>query len=191
MKLASHVRVVCLAPRQYISGTLSRGDICPSPPLSTSCERTPALQASGTIAVNDGTEGGSQKEPASRVAVVASVHANSLSRHLLLPSPLSTDSKEPMATEPTPTESTPTGPLLSAKEPAAVPTLTELKVKESTSPESSTVPTPRPTRKSLRCHPGQTPTMLHWMPHFWLFICPPQTKSTNRRRNRWIRGRRN
>jgi hypothetical protein len=139
MKLASHTRVVRLAPRQYISGTVSRGDICPSPPLSSSCERTLALQASGTIAVNDGMEGGSQKEPASRVAVVVSVHANSLSHHLLLPSPLSTDSKEPMATELTPRESTPTDPLPSAKEPAPVLTLTELKVKESTSPESSTV----------------------------------------------------
>jgi hypothetical protein len=85
-----------------------------------------------------------QKEPASRVAVVASVHANSLSRHLLLPSPLSMDSKEPMAAEPTPRESTLTDPLPSAKEPAPVLTLTELKVKESTSPESSTVSTSHP-----------------------------------------------
>jgi hypothetical protein len=184
MKLASHMSVVRLARHQDISATLSRGDICPSRPLSSLCERTPALRASATIAVNDGTEGGNQKEPASRVAVVASpsgqeVHANSLSCHLPLPSPLSTDSKKP-----TPTESTPTDPLPSAKE------YRKLRNRHPLNhPQFQRLSLPHPTRKSLIHRP--TPTMLHSMPHFWLFVCPPQTKSRKRRRNRWIWGRRN
>jgi hypothetical protein len=160
------------APRQDSSGTHSRGDIynrCGSPPLSWSCERIPAFRASGTTALNDGAEGGSQKKPGSRVAI----SARSQRQQVFSGPPLDGTSfyglKEPMATEPTDL-------LSSAKEPAPMSTEPNVEICADSATSANPISASHP--PTSRVQYVYTPKILHSMPQ------QSQKKKTQARRYR-------
>jgi hypothetical protein len=141
MKLASHMSVVRLARHQDISAMLSRGDICPSRPLSSLCERTPALRASATIAVNDGTGGWESKRACeSSCCSCVAIWARSPCQQPFLSSPIAITSfygLQETHTDRTDTNRIHTDRSITVSK--GIP-----KVKESTSTEPSTVSTSQP-----------------------------------------------